>query len=40
MEQEFEKQFENPDSQFRGAPFWAWNCKLDKEMMTRQIEYF
>ena len=21
MEQEFEKQFENPDSQFRGAPF-------------------
>lgn len=29
--------FQNPTSEYRGAPFWAWNCALDKEEMTRQI---
>ena len=24
------KLFENPTSEYRGAPFWAWNCKLDR----------
>ena len=23
--------FINPPNKFRGAPFWAWNSKLDKE---------
>lgn len=40
MESQFDKMFANPPSRFRGAPFWAWNCRLDSEMMTRQIEYF
>ena len=40
MESQFDKMFANPSSRFRGAPFWAWNCRLDSEMMTRQIEYF
>lgn len=32
--------FKNPASEYRGAPFWAWNCKLDKEMLLKQIIYF
>ncbi len=30
--------FKNPTSDFRGAPFWAWNCKLELSELTRQIE--
>ena len=22
--------FENPSCEYRGTPFWAWNCELDK----------
>lgn len=33
-------QFENPSSDFRGAPFWAWNCKLDKDTLLNQVDYF
>ena len=25
------KLFENPTDEYRGAPFWSWNCKLTKE---------
>lgn len=31
--------FQNPTSEYRGAPFWAWNEKLNKEKLLRQIEY-
>ncbi|MBR2950972.1 MAG: hypothetical protein IKC46_14140 [Lachnospiraceae bacterium] len=31
--------FANPDSRFRGAPFWAWNTTLDKDQIRRQIGY-
>ena len=31
--------FADPDSRFRGAPFWAWNTTLDKEQIRRQIGY-
>ncbi|MEE1279097.1 MAG: hypothetical protein UHE86_08610, partial [Acutalibacteraceae bacterium] len=30
--------FKNPTSAYRGAPFWAWNCKLEKDELLRQIE--
>ncbi len=30
--------FSNPGSEYRAAPFWAWNCKLDKEDLTWQME--
>ena len=23
--------FQNPGSEYRGTPFWAWNCELKKE---------
>lgn len=31
--------FKNPTSEYRGTPFWSWNCVLDKETLTEQIEY-
>ena len=30
--------FKNPTSEYRAAPFWAWNCDLDKDELLRQIE--
>ncbi len=30
-------QFRNPGSEYRGAPFWAWNGKLEPEELRRQI---
>ncbi|MBQ7039951.1 MAG: hypothetical protein IJN39_05225, partial [Clostridia bacterium] len=30
--------FENPTSEYRGTPFWAWNCELNKDLLLRQIE--
>ena len=30
--------FQNPTSEYRGTPFWAWNCKLEKEELLLQIE--
>ncbi len=30
--------FRNPTSEYRGAPFWAWNCKLDREELFRQLD--
>ncbi len=32
--------FENPTSEYRGAPFWAWNTKLEEGRLARQIGYF
>ena len=32
--------FQNPDSEYRGAPFWAWNSSLEEEQLKEQIEYF
>lgn len=40
MKHDFLEKFENPPSEYRGAPFWAWNCKLDKETILKQIDYF
>lgn len=37
-EQLNDKLFENPTSEYRGTPFWAWNCKLDKAELLRQID--
>ncbi|MCA0756308.1 hypothetical protein KP806_14735 [Paenibacillus sp. N4] len=32
------KQFAEPPAEARSAPFWAWNDKLDKDELIRQIE--
>ena len=30
--------FENPGKDYRGIPFWAWNCKLDKQELLWQMD--
>lgn len=30
--------FRDPGSEYRAAPFWAWNARLDLDRLTRQIE--
>ena len=34
---QFLKKIENPDPEFRGAPFWAWNGKLEEGELREQI---
>ncbi len=31
--------FQNPTCEYRGTPFWAWNCKMTSEILKKQIEY-
>ena len=30
--------FEHPTAEYRGAPFWAWNCALNKARLAEQID--
>lgn len=30
--------FRNPTSEYRGTPFWAWNCKLEQKELEWQLE--
>ena len=30
--------FRHPTAEYRGAPFWAWNCKLEQKELEWQIE--
>ena len=32
--------FKSPTAEYRGAPFWAWNCELEKDELFRQIDIF
>jgi len=32
--------FKNPTSEYRGTPFWAWNGKLDKDLLLWEIDKF
>lgn len=32
--------FKNPSSEYRGTPFWAWNCRLEEKELLWQIEQF
>ncbi|TMD58427.1 MAG: hypothetical protein E6I91_21565, partial [Chloroflexi bacterium] len=32
--------FRHPTAEYRGAPFWSWNNRLDKEQLLRQIAIF
>lgn len=34
----FERAFRNPGAAWRGKPFWAWNGKLEKRELLRQID--
>lgn len=30
--------FAHPTAEYRGTPFWAWNCKLERSELLRQID--
>ena len=30
--------FKNPGAEYRGTPFWAWNCELNQDVLNRQID--
>ena len=30
--------YQNPTAEYRGTPFWAWNCRLDKKELLWQME--
>ena len=32
--------FATPTAEYRGTPFWAWNCKIQEDEALRQIECF
>lgn len=32
--------FRNPTAEYRGIPFWSWNCKVTEELIDRQLDYF
>jgi len=32
--------FQNPTNEYRGAPLWSWNNKLNKETLLRHMDYF
>lgn len=34
------EEFKNPSEEFRGAPFWSWNNRLDKEQLVKQVSFF
>lgn len=33
-----EELFENPTSEYRGVPFWSWNCRLRKDLLEKEID--
>ena len=37
MTHELRESFKNPPREFRGAPFWSWNGKLDPKELRRQV---
>jgi len=37
MNKTFLAEFDSPPSQYRGAPFWAWNGRLEPDELRRQI---
>ena len=32
--------FKNPTNEYRGIPFWSWNCKVTKEFIDTQLDCF
>lgn len=35
-----ETDFFNPSSEYRGAPFWAWNCKINEKDIFKMFQVF
>lgn len=37
---DFNSLFNEPANEFRGAPFWAWNTKITKDILEKQLPVF
>lgn len=37
---DFLELFKNPSSKYRAVPFWSWNCKLNNDILSEQIDAF
>lgn len=35
-----DRYFANPPAEYRAAPFWAWNCKLEQDVLDEMIDVF
>lgn len=33
-----DKSFENPTAEYRGTPFWAWNCRMTTEKIRESVQ--
>ena len=41
VSQELDKAlFQNPTAEYRGIPFWSWNCKVTRELIDSQLTIF
>lgn len=36
----FQKIFQDPPAEYRGIPFWAWNCRLNEGQLAEQVGIF
>ena len=34
------EEFKSPSAQYRGVPFWSWNCRIDGGKIKRQLKTF
>ena len=34
------EEFKNPSNEYRGIPFWSWNCHVDGDKIKKQLEVF
>ncbi len=37
---DIDRNFIDPPAEFRAAPFWAWNCRLEKDVLDEMIDVF
>ena len=41
LSKELDKElFRNPTMEYRGVPFWSWNCKITKQLIDEQLPIF
>ena len=39
MNDELKERFQNPGSEFRSFPFWAWNDRMTPQMAREQVQH-
>ena len=34
------EEFKTPSKEYRGIPFWSWNCRIDDSKIKKQLAVF